>query len=80
LTGKSSIESIISYLTSQHDGNIHDRGIVNISALESSNIDSSHHPKNIADLTTNTIFFSKNQPNQMLIYNVQKMRIKPIDC
>jgi hypothetical protein len=80
LTGKSSIGGIISYLTSQHGGNIHDRGIVNISALEPHNTSSSDHPKNVADLTaTNTYLCSKNQPNQMLVYDFQKLRIKPTD-
>jgi hypothetical protein len=80
LTGKSSIEGIISYLISQHDGNVHDRGIVNISALDPYGSSSSHRPKNVADLTaTNTFFLSKDQPNQMLIYDFQKLRIKPPD-
>jgi hypothetical protein len=79
-TGKSAFEGIISYLTTQHDGNVHDLGIINISAHDPYSSSSCYSPKNVADLTaTTTYFLSKNQPNQMLIYDFQKFRIKPTD-
>jgi hypothetical protein len=79
-TEKSAFEGIIAYLTSQHNGNVHERVIVNISALDPYNTDSCHLPRNAADLAaTNTYFFSKNESNQMLIYDFQKLRIKSTD-
>jgi hypothetical protein len=46
---------IIAHLTKQCGGNVHDRGVVNITASTTSG---SCHPKNAADLTTNDCFES----------------------
>jgi hypothetical protein len=75
-SGSSSFEGIISHLTSQHGGNVHDRGIVHISGLHPYDTNSVYAPKNVADLTaTDTYFCSRNEPNQMLIYDFQRLRI-----
>jgi hypothetical protein len=72
-TEKSALEGIIAYLMSQHNGNVHERGIVNISALDPYDTTSYHLPKNVADLAvTDTYFFSKNESNQMVIYDFQQ--------
>jgi hypothetical protein len=69
-------EGIISHLTSKHGGNVHDRGIVNISGVTPCSTGSDYLPKNVADLTaTTTYFFSRDESNQMLIYDFQKSRI-----
>jgi hypothetical protein len=76
LSTGSPLEGIISRLTSEHGGNVHDRGIVRISAVDPDDSRTSHHPKNVADLTaTNTYFLSRNAPNQQLIYDFQTLRV-----
>jgi hypothetical protein len=72
--GKSPFDGIVSYLTSQHGGNVHDRGIVSISSASGST------PKNAADLTdTQSYFCSNNVSGQWLMYDFKNLRIKPTD-
>jgi hypothetical protein len=76
--GKSAFEGIFSYLSLKHGGNVHERGIVTVTAHEPYDSSSSWMPKNPADLTaTTTSFCSKNAADQWLAYDFQKSRITP---
>jgi hypothetical protein len=61
-------------LTSKHSGNVHDRGIVNISG---STTDSSLFAKNVVDLLSTSYFQSNNAPNQWLCYDFKDRKVRP---
>jgi hypothetical protein len=65
---------IISYLTSQHGGNVCDRGIVNVSG---STIYGSRVAENAVDLLSISYFMSQNQPNQWLCYDFNNRKVRP---
>jgi hypothetical protein len=66
-------EGIISYLTQKYGGNVHDKGIVTITSKSSGTGD----VRNVADLNTDSKFYSKNEPNQWICWDFQNMRIRP---
>jgi hypothetical protein len=70
-------DGIISYLTKKHGGNVHDKGIVIITS-KSVVMD---HPdcavRNIADLTSNSHFQSKDEPGQWICWDFNEMRVRP---
>jgi hypothetical protein len=68
------LSGIIAYLTSQHDGNVSDRGIVNVSG---STICSSNVAKNAVDLLPTCYFNSMNEPNQWLCYDFRDRKVRP---
>jgi hypothetical protein len=63
------LDGIISYLTREHGGNVHDRGIVTITSTDPWDGASWNVATNAADLTANNFFHSKNLPNQWLCYD-----------
>jgi hypothetical protein len=69
-----SLDGIISHLSHEHGGNVHDRGIVSISA---SSICEPYAPKNAADLETETYFESQCRPDQSLCYDFMNQRLIP---
>jgi hypothetical protein len=73
----SSIDGIISYLSRQCGGNVHTKGVVTITGNPYSDGSRSHAALNAANLTENSYFYSKNEPNQMLTYDFGDRRIKP---
>jgi hypothetical protein len=71
-----SLDGIITYLTSQCGGNVHDKGVV--AATSSSVSGPSYHPRNAADLqnrTTSSYFFSQNAPNSWFCYDLKNMEV-----
>jgi hypothetical protein len=70
----SPLVGIIFYLTSQPGGNVHDRGIVNISG---STFQSSYVAKNAIDLLSTSYFDSQNEPNQWLCYDFKDRKVRP---
>jgi hypothetical protein len=75
--GKSSLDGIISYLTTKHGGNVHDKGVIEATA---SSALSAYPVKNVADLQNGTDashFESRNEPNSWLCYDFKNMRITP---
>jgi hypothetical protein len=72
----SPFDGIISYLTSKHGGNIHDRGIVCV--RQSSEYDSTGHyaAKNCIDLNSSSFTITGNEPNQWLSIDFKEMRVK----
>jgi hypothetical protein len=73
-SGDGSLDGIISHLTREHGGNVHDRGIVDISSKSRW---SSCVPKHAADLQTQTYFHSLAEPDQWLCYDFKDRRVKP---
>jgi hypothetical protein len=68
------LSGIISYLTSKHEENVHDRGIVNVSG---STIYRSCAAKNAVDLLSTSFFHSQNEPNQWLCYDFKDRKVRP---
>jgi hypothetical protein len=71
------LEGIISYLTSQCHGNVHDRGLIIVTGNEPYSDDPGHSAKNAVDLTADSHFYSKILPNQSLCYDFKDLRIRP---
>jgi hypothetical protein len=69
-----SLDGIISYLSRKHGGNVHDKGIVTIT---SKSVDPKYAPRNVADLTSDSSFCSKNEPGQWVCWDFGKMRVRP---
>jgi hypothetical protein len=75
LQQSSPLSGIISHLTSKHGGNVHDRGIVAVTA--SSCNGSSYLAKYAVDMNETATFGSVNSPNQWLCYDFKTLRIIP---
>jgi hypothetical protein len=70
-----SLDGILSYLTRKHGGNFHKKGVVTIT---SKSLYSLHYAiRNLADLTTDRYFCSKDEPYQWVCWDFHEMRIKP---
>jgi hypothetical protein len=70
----SPLSGIISYLTAKHSGNVHDKGVVTITA---SSVCGSYAAKNAADLGSDNYWESENQDNSWLCYDFKDRRVKP---
>jgi hypothetical protein len=69
-------EGIIYYLTRQCGGNVCDRQCIHV--FFDSVYDASYQPKNVTDLSTDTVFLSENNPNQSIGYDFKdNQRISP---
>jgi uncharacterized coiled-coil protein SlyX len=71
-----SLKGIIAHLTWKHGGNVHDKGIVAITS-KSVYDDPEYAVRNLADLTFNPWFLSKNEPGQWVCWDFREMRIRP---
>ena len=69
------LNGIIAHLTRECGGNVHDKGIVNITA--SSVNSSSEEKRNAVDFETNTYFVSQNTPNSWICYDFKDSRVSP---
>jgi hypothetical protein len=76
LSKTSPLDGIISYLTRQCGGNVHKHWIVTITGEEYRDNDPECAACNAADLTTYSVFGSKNEPNQSLVYDFGDRRVK----
>jgi hypothetical protein len=65
---------IISYLTSRFGGNVSDRGIVSIRSKSGSSADSV--PKNAVNLTMDSRFGPKSEPDQWICYDFKNRRVE----
>jgi hypothetical protein len=68
---------IINHLTSRFGGNVHDCGVVDITANRSYTGDGNHPAKNVADLGTNSYFLSANEPDQSISFDFKEMTVQP---
>jgi hypothetical protein len=67
---------IISKLTRMHGGNVHERGIINVSASSVVSTNKSYAAQNAVDLDQQNIFYSPNEPNQWLCFDFKDRRIQ----
>ena len=65
---------VFRYLTDQCGGNVHDRGVVNVTA---SGIYDKNYPKNAVDLGTDSVFQSMRQNNGWICFDMGNLRVKP---
>ena len=68
------LDGIIAHLTRECGGNVHDKGVVNVMA---SSFNDSFYPKNAADLGTDSVYLSKNEPNSWICYDFKERRVIP---
>jgi hypothetical protein len=73
----SPLKGIIAHLAQKCGGNVHDRGVVNITADRPYDGDSSHAAKNIADLTADSCFECANAENMWICYDFKNLKIWP---
>jgi hypothetical protein len=76
LKPESPLDGVIARLTLQGGGNVHDKGVVSVSAKST---DCSFFAKNAADLTTSTYFQAPNEPDQWICYDFKDHRVRPTD-
>ena len=68
------LEGVIAHLTRECGGNVHNKGIVNVTA-SSVNNDGSHQPKNAAYLGTDSIYCSKDEKDTWICYDFKERRV-----
>jgi hypothetical protein len=64
-------------LTSKFDGNVHDRSVVTITANRVINDNSGCATKNVADLGTDSIVHSANEPPHSISFDFRSLTIAP---
>jgi hypothetical protein len=67
-------EGMMSYLTQRHGGNVHERGIVAITASSILFDDPNYDVANVADLSRSRWFATRNVPNQSVVWDFREMR------
>jgi hypothetical protein len=67
-----SLDGIISYLTKEHGGNVHEKGIV---AINSKSL--AHGRPSYVGIRGPGFFISQNEPNQWISWDFRKMRVRP---
>jgi hypothetical protein len=83
-----SVHGIISYLTRKHGGNVHDKGIVTITSKSVISDDPKYAARNVADLTYDSDFCSKNESlssvfcsswerGQWICWDFRNLRVRP---
>jgi hypothetical protein len=77
LAPSSPLSGVIAHLTCRFGGNVHERGVVGITANRPVNAESCNAPMNLADLGTDSYFHSVNEPNQSICYDFKEMKIRP---
>jgi hypothetical protein len=70
-------DGILSFLGKAAKGNPHDKGVVIAFAADAYDSQGANQPKNAADVTTDTYFFSKDELNQHMGYDFKNMRVIP---
>ena len=73
------LDGIIAQLTRECGGNVHDKGVVEVTASSyaSSDPDKTYEPKNVAELGTETLFWSKNLEQQWICYDFKNKHVAP---
>ena len=73
--GQNTFDGIINYLSNKCHGNVHQKGIVNVTA---SSIHNSYMPHHIVDLKNYYNYFhSQNQPNSWIQYDFIDYKVRP---
>jgi hypothetical protein len=71
------LEGIIAYLTGKCGGNVHDRGVVNVTVSSLKDGSSTNAARNAVDLESDSFFYSRDQEGQWICYDFGKMRVMP---
>lgn len=74
------LEGIIDYLTHEYEGNVHDKGIVNVTAksVYHDSAGGNSQPKNVVDLGTDSEYYFQDNGEEMWIcYNFKSRRVIP---
>ena len=69
------LDGVIAHLARECRGNVHDKGIVNVTASSVCAISS--QPKNAVDLRTDSRFWSRNEANAWICYDFRERRVIP---
>lgn len=69
------LDGIIAHLTRECGGNVHEKGIVKVSA--SSFIDHAYHPKNVVDLGTDSEYWGDDDDMAWICYDFKGRRVIP---
>jgi hypothetical protein len=77
MKGDKLLEGIISYLTKKHGGNVGEKGIVGITSKSVRDANPKYALKNVADLTSDLTFDSKDEPAQWVCWDFREMRVRP---
>ena len=73
--GSKPLKGIIAHLTHECGGNIHDNGVVNVTA--SSFNDASYHPKNVVDLRKDSYYYSKYEQDTWICLDFKDKSVIP---
>jgi hypothetical protein len=65
---------IISHLTAKSGGNVHDRGVIEITA---NSVSETFYPQNTADIEIGLSFCSDDKPSQWICLGFKTLRIEP---
>ena len=71
------LDGVISHLTRECGGNVHDKGIVNVTASSVYNNSRYHHPKNAAGSGTEWDYTSSNEEDTWICYDFKERRVLP---
>jgi hypothetical protein len=71
------LDGILAHLTRKCGGNVHDKGVVDITSSSIDGDNPEYGPKNIANFTDSSHFGTKNQQGSWLCLNFKQMRIIP---
>jgi hypothetical protein len=86
LPADDSLDGIITYLTEQCGGNVHDRGVVAVTSYYPWSLRPQHAAKNVVDLKANTVFWSEyrdqsedipHEPANWICYGFKRNTIVP---
>ena len=70
------LDGVIAHLTLECRGNVHDKGIVDVTA-SSADGGSDYHPKNVVELGTNSSYCSNNDEDSWICYDFKERRVIP---
>jgi hypothetical protein len=78
LSGNDAFDGIISYLTEIHGGNVHEKGVVNITSRSVFDDNPDCAPKYVVDMTEGSHWFSSaKQPGQWICWDFRRRRLSP---
>ena len=70
------LDGIIAHLTRECSGNVHQKGVVKVTASSSHSFMGAK-PENVVDLGTDSILYSKDRPNSWICYDFRGRRVVP---
>lgn len=71
------LSGIISYLTNEFGGNVHHKGIVNVTASSVHGREHENQPYSVTELDSESEFFSNDEKDSWVCYDFRERRVKP---